>query len=62
MAKYRVIVKERKQKDIRTITPLYSDFIVAKAALDAAKCGYGSKFINKHFTFIKIGRVENDKS
>lgn len=60
--KYRVLIKERKQKEIKAITPELDGFVIAEVALDAAKCGYGSKFIRKHFTFIKIGEINYDKS
>ena len=54
MQEFRVIIKERKKGNIKAITPLYDNYITAKAALDASKSGYGSRFIKKHFTFIKI--------
>ena len=60
MQKFRVIVKERKKRSIRAITPLYDNYMTAKAALDASKSGYGSRFIKKHFTFIKIEGVKSD--
>ncbi len=58
--KYRILIKERKQKEIRAITPDLDNLLIAEVALDAAKCGYGSKFIHKYFTFIKIGEINDD--
>ncbi len=62
MSKYRVIVKERNQKNIRPITKIFDNLLLAKVAFDAAKAGYGNRFINKHFTFIKIEVLSNDES
>ena len=51
---YKIVIKRRKSEQIEQIGKSYEDFLLAEAALDGLKAGFGSRFILRNFTCIKV--------
>lgn len=49
--------KKRKSTEITSLSKIFNELVFAKMALDALKAGLGSRFINRHFTYIKIEQI-----
>ena len=54
---YTIIVKRRKTEKIEQIGRSYAEILIAEAALDGMKTGFGSRFIRKNFTYLKIAKA-----
>ena len=49
--------KKRKSKEVIILSRIFSDLIFANTAFSALKAGFGTKFINKNFTYLRIGKL-----
>lgn len=51
---YKIIVKRRKSGKTKQIGRSYAEILIAEAALDGLKAGFGNRFIWENFTYIKV--------
>lgn len=49
--------KKRKSKEVIILSQIFSDLIFATTAFLALKAGFGTKFINKTFTYLRIEKL-----
>jgi len=54
-----VRAKRRKIKTIESWSNMFSNQLLASVAIAALKCGLGSKFIKKNFTYLRIEKHVN---
>jgi len=55
--KWIIKAKRRKSKELFILSRIFNDMIFAKTAFSALRAGFGTKFINKHFTYLRIEKL-----